>query len=346
MKTALIGLGRIGWQYHLPQIVKHEGFELAAVVDTNAERLQEAEAIYGVRGYADAAEMLAREAPELVVVASPTIFHRQHAMDALRAGAHVLLDKPMACTLSEAQAIADCASACGRKLMVYQPHRATPEAVAVRRVLESGLLGRVYMIKRASSGYNRRADWQAFESNGGGMLSNYGAHFIDQLLYVTGCVPEEVRCWRMREVSLGDADDVVKLIIRTVNGPMLDLDISQAAALPAEPWLILGTLGAAKLEDTPEGTCFTVRYLRPEELPPLEADERLLAKGRKYDQDASLPWRSERFPVQPDMAVDFYDRCRAFFVEGGAPFVPVEETLRVMELLEQCRSSAPVRCLQ
>lgn len=105
MKTALIGLGRIGWQYHLPQIVKHEGFELAAVVDTNPERLREAEVAYGVRGYADAAEMLAKEAPELVVVASPTVFHRQHAMDALRAGAHVFLDKPMACSLSEAREI-------------------------------------------------------------------------------------------------------------------------------------------------------------------------------------------------------------------------------------------------
>lgn len=76
MKTALIGLGRIGWQYHLPQIVKHEGFELAAVVDTNPERLREAEVAYGIRGYADAAEMLVKEAPELVVVASPTVFHR------------------------------------------------------------------------------------------------------------------------------------------------------------------------------------------------------------------------------------------------------------------------------
>lgn len=345
MKTALIGLGRIGWQYHLPQIVKHEGFELAAVVDTNPERLWEAGEVYGVRGYGDTAEMLTKERPELVVIASPTVFHWQHAMDALRAGAHVFLDKPMACSLSEAREIAACARACGRKLMVYQPHRATPEAVAARRVLESGLLGRVYMIKRASSDYNRRADWQAFEKNGGGMLSNYGAHYVDQLLYLTGGIPEEVRCWRMHEISLGDADDVVKLIIRTANGPVLDIDISQAAALPAEPWLFLGTLGAARLEDTPEGACFIVRYLKPDELPPLEADERLLAKGRRYDQDTALPWRSESFPVRPDMEVDFYDRCREFFIEGGAPFVPVEETMRVMEILEECRRSAPVRRL-
>lgn len=345
MKTALIGLGRIGWQYHLPQIVKHEGFELAAVVDTNPERLREAEATYGVRGYSDVTWMLAREAPELVVIASPTIFHQQHAMDALRAGAHVFLDKPMACSLSEAREIAACARACDRRLMVYQPHRATPEAVAARQVLESGLLGQVYMIRRASNGYNRRADWQAFERNGGGMLSNYGAHYIDQLLYLTGAIPEEVRCWRMREVSLGDADDVAKVIIRTANGPLLDIDINQAAALSAEPWLLLGTLGAARLEGTGADAHFLVRYLRPEELPPLEADERLLAKGRRYDQDASLPWRSERFPVRPDMAVDFYDRCRAYFIEGGAPFVPVEETLRVMEILEECRGCASIRHL-
>ena len=144
-------------------------------------------------------------------------------------------------------------------------------------------------------------------------------------------------------MSLGDADDVVKVIIRTANGPLLDVDISQAAALSAEPWLLLGTLGAAKLEKTDEGARFLVRYLKPDELPPLEADGCLLAKGRRYDQDGTLPWRSERFPVRPDMAVDFYDRCRAYFIEGGAPFVPVEETLRVMEILEECRTGAPVR---
>ena len=63
--------------------------------------------------------------------------------------------------------------------MVYQPHRARVEVVALRDVLAQDLIGPLTMIKRAVSRYVRRDDWQAFSRYGGGMLNNYGAHYID-----------------------------------------------------------------------------------------------------------------------------------------------------------------------
>lgn len=341
MKTALIGLGRIGWGYHLPNLTKNPGFSPVVVVDTSADRLAEAKMTYGVDGYTDHREMLAREKPELVVICSPTHLHRQHAVDALRAGADVFLDKPMAVDLAQAREIAACAEACGRKLMVYQPHRVRPEAVAARRILNSGVLGRVYMIKRADSSYNRRSDWQAFRKFGGGMLNNYGAHFIDQLLYITGARVAELSCHRRRVASLGDADDVVKVLMRTEDGMTLDLDIDQAAALPISPWEIFGQYGAASLEKDAEGAFFRLRYLVPGELPPLEASEELIAAGRKYNQDPPLPWHEEKLRVRPEDAEDFYQSVYAFYAEGAAPKVPIADTLHVMELIERCRELTP-----
>ncbi len=114
IRTALIGLGRIGWGFHLPNIVKNPGFEPAAVVDTSPDRLAEAKQKFGVDGYADYREMLEAVKPELTVICSPTHLHGLHAMAALRAGSDVFLDKPMAPTLAEAREIAACAEECGR----------------------------------------------------------------------------------------------------------------------------------------------------------------------------------------------------------------------------------------
>ncbi len=341
MKTALIGLGRVGWGFHLPELTKRGGFSPVVVVDTSVDRLAEAKQTYGVDGYTDYREMLQKEKPELVVIASPTLLHKQHAIEALHAGANVFLDKPMAVNLGEAREIADCAAACGRKLMIYQPHRVTAEAIVAKRVLESGLMGRIFMIKRSNSGYTRRSDWQAFTKYGGGMLNNYGAHYIDQMLYLTGAKIADIACHRQRAASLGDADDVVKILLKTDENMTIDIDINQAAAFPITPWQIFGTLGAAIMEQTPEGQQFTVKYLVPEELPPLEASEELIAKGRKYSQDPPLPWHTRAFPIRPEDAKSFYDACYAYYAEDKAPLVPVADTLRVMEIIDRCHRLTP-----
>ncbi len=342
LRTALIGLGRIGWGYHLPNITKKPGFEPAAVVDTCPERLEEARQKYGVKGYTDYREMLDAVKPELTVVCSPTHLHGLHAMDALRAGSDVFLDKPMAPTIAEAREIAACAQACGRKLMIYQPHRFFPESQVARRILESGVLGKLYMAKRANFNYMRRNDWQAFKKYGGGMLNNYGAHFIDQMLYLTGTQVTDITCHRKRILSLGDADDVVKVLLQGDDGLTVDIDIDQAAALPMLPMQFYGQYGAASLEDGPDGRCFRVRWLDPAELPPLEVSDALMAKNRGYSDEGILPWHEERIPVRPEDALDFYDAVYRFYALDEAPAVPVSETLRVMEIIEKCRKQAPV----
>ena len=341
IRAALIGLGRVGWGFHLPKLTGHEGFECAAVVDTSPDRLAEAKEKYGVDGYTDYREMLDAVKPDLTVICSPTHLHRLHAEAALTAGSDVFLDKPMAPTLADARAIADTARHEGRKLMIYQPHRVTPEAVIARRILESGKLGRLYLLRRTNFSYNRRSDWQAFKKYGGGMLNNYGAHYIDQTLWLTGAQITDIVCRRQRVVSLGDADDVVKVLMSGDDGLTIDIDISQAAALPVPQIEIFGQYGAAILEDGPDGRRFRVRWLVPEELPPLEASDALIAAGRRYNADPPLPWHEETIPLRPEDAGDFYAAVYRYFALGEAPLVPVSETLRVMEIIERCHELTP-----
>jgi len=338
IKTALIGLGRIGWQYHMPEILSHEGFELTAVVDPLAERLAEAQATCQANGYRDHEAMLAAEKPDLVVVASPTPFHVAQVIAAFQAGADVFCDKPIASCLADAEKIMDCAKRLKRKFMAYQPHRTHTSHVALLDILSQDLIGSVFMIRSSMSRWRRRVDWQAWKKHGGGMLYNYGAHLVDQLLNLTGSRAKHVSCSTRTVASLGDAEDVVKILIETESGVILDIDINQAAAWPMPRWQVLARRGGAQLDQ--ENDCWQVRYYLDEELPKLEPQQTLAAKGRNYKVGDVIPWHEKSFPLSEYERTDFYKKCYEYFAEGAEPFVRPDETMELMRVLEECRIDA------
>ena len=245
LRTVVVGLGRIGWHFHLPAIRDHEGFELVGVVDPLEERRQEALEEFGARGYGDLAACMARARPDLVVLASPTPFHCEQALAAFAAGGDVFCDKPMAASLEEADRMVEGARQNGRRLMVYQPQRGGREVVALKQILRRDLIGPVYTIKNRRTLYARRNDWQAFRAHGGGMLNNYGAHVIDACLHVAGSPARHITCHLRTVASLGDADDVVKALIETESGVLVDIDINMATAHPMVPrWHVIGERGS------------------------------------------------------------------------------------------------------
>lgn len=333
LRTAVIGLGRIGWKFHVPGVTKHDGFDLVAVVDTLQERLDEARSEFGVKGYTSCDELLEKEKLDLVVIASPTNFHADHAVAAFEHGINVFCDKPMAASLEEADRMIDAMKKYGKKLMVYQPHRAVNSTVALQEILSRNILGPVYMIKYARTAYARRNDWQAFRKNSGGMLNNYGAHHIDQCLYIAGSKAKRIACALRTIASLGDADDVVKTVIETENGIIIDIDINMAMPFPTVEWQVLGKFGSASLDS--KG--WNVRYFRPEELHNVEIQQGLAASDRRYGSGEDIPWHDEFFPVSDFRAVDFYEKCYAYYALDEAPFVPIAETREVMRVIYECR---------
>lgn len=343
LKTAVVGLGRIGWKKHIPEIIKHhEKFSLVAVVDVSQERLDEAKEAYGVNGYTDVAQMVRAEKPDLVVIASPTHLHYDHACTAMHLGADVFLDKPMAADYEMACAIAKCAEETSRKLMVFQPHRATAAVNQLMQLIDSGKIGKLISIHVSRSSYIRRSDWQAFKKYGGGMLNNYGAHYIDALLYMSQDKVRRLFCNTDIVASAGDADDVVQILFQTERGIKLDININQAAALTGPNWVVYGQHGAIMSEKSPEDgkPQFRVRWFNPEEVPEITASENLTAANRSYNHDICIPWNTEVLPVDPSFAVDFYEKAYEYFAEDKTPYVHIDDTLYVMELIKRCHIDA------
>lgn len=337
LKTAVIGLGRIGWCYHVPQVVKNPGFELTAIVDPLEERRHEGETTYGTKAYPDLDALFRHEKLDVVVIASPTRFHCRQALQAMENGCDVFCDKPMAMNLDEADAMIAGAKKTGQKLMVYQPHRATTEALSLYQCLHRPEIGPVYMIKRSMSNYRIRNDWQAFKEQGGGMLTNFGAHAIDQLLFLTDFSPiRKVSCALRTIVSLGDADDIVKGVFENEAGMILDFDINMAAAFPLKKWQIFGRYGTI-IDD---GATWKMRYIDPADLPDLSVQEGLAAEKRKYLSHDKIQWQERTIPFDSHPPIDFYEQVYAYFALNAPPYVPITQTREVMRLLHECQALA------
>ena len=342
LKVAVVGLGRIGWQVHLPEIAKNDKYDLRAVVDVNEERIREAEDEYKTKGYTDLKNMLDSEELDLVIIASPTHLHREQCELCFAQGVDVFLDKPMAPTLEDSIKIAEAAKNYGRKIMVYQPHRAVPAVSVLRRIIDEGKIGPVYMMKRAQSSYIRRHDWQAIRRFGGGMINNYGAHFIDQMIYLANEDVESIYCTSHKIATLGDAEDVVKAVLTTKSGVTIDIDINNATSHMITPWMIFGKYGTVIAEGPSDSQTdnFIVKYYDPADMPEVTLDESLTAEGRRYNNDVPVPGKTEVVPVKPEDAVIFYDKVYDFFALDEKPFVSVEETIRVMTLLDEAHRQA------
>ena len=333
--VVVVGLGRIGWQFHFKEALASEHFDLLAVVDPLKDRVDEAIGKSGCRGYATYEEMLATESPDVIALATPTTFHESQTCQAIEHGCHVILEKPMTTSVDSADRMIAAARSADRRIFVYQPHRLTAETATVCRIIESGHLGRIFSIKRSVFRFVRRNDWQSLKKNSGGMLNNYGAHYIDQLLYLAGH-PDiaDIRCRLWAAATMGDADDVVRVWMTTEDRVLLDLEINQASALSLPGWHICGEYGTV----VGSGSTFELKYYDPDQADPLEVKEGA-APGRSYDNKDRLPWIDSAIEVEGD-TLDFYANIHDVLNGRAEPYIPIEQTCELMRIMEHCRTDA------
>ena len=189
--VGLIGYGLGGSVFHAPLIEAEPRLRLHAVVTSRAGQVERDHP--GTRVLASAAELLEDPAVELVVVAAPNAVHHELAAAALRAGRHVVVDKPFTLSTAEADDLIALAERQDRLLSVFQSRRWDGDFLTVRRCLEAGLLGRVSSFE---SRYDRfrpapKGGWKEEDVPGSGLLWDLGPHLIDQSLQLFG-LPETV----------------------------------------------------------------------------------------------------------------------------------------------------------
>jgi len=334
IRIGVVGLGRIGWNFHCHRIAAHRRFRLVAVADPLKERLTEAADTFGCATFKKPEDLLATEGLDAAVIASPTHVHRQHALAAFRHGLHVFLEKPMALDLADAKAIVRAAKKHKRVLTVYQPHRCGALLQHLRRILAKGKIGKVYHIREGRFRYVQRDDWQSLTRFGGGMLNNYGAHALDFILAVTGYEVKRVFGQLRRVLSLGDAEDVVKVVYETKSGMLGEVDINQASASSPYELQVWGTRGTLMYDHG----VFRLRYVKGR-LPKKTLNRSLASAGRRYPRD-DIAFAEEEIPVNEKYKVDVYTNLANAIQRGTPLLAKPEETLVVMTLMADARTSA------
>ena len=250
---AIVGTGVAG-HYHATAIAQTAGARLVAVCRADAARAGECAAQFGAPCEPNLATLLARPDVDVVCIATPSGLHAQQALAAARARKHLLVEKPMALTLADADAlIAECHHS-GVLLGVMLQRRTDPTFRAVRAGIEQGALGRLVSglisipYLRPQSYYDS-ASWRGtWALDGGGVLMNQGIHLIDLLLWFMGDVAEV--CARADTLAHAiDVEDCLAATLRFASGALGTITATTAAA-PGFPHRVevYGTGGGVQIE--------------------------------------------------------------------------------------------------
>ena len=328
---------------HVPGFQSHPNAEVVAVADMDADRLQERGDALGVaKRYPSADTMLKREKLDVVSIATPNKYHKSLAIAALKAGCHVLCEKPMAMNAREGKAMVEAARKARKRLMINFSYRFMDEGWALKKQVDAGVLGDIYFgrtVWHRRRGIPKFGSWFSQKAlAGGGPLIDLGVHRLDFALWLMG-YPKPVHVMGGTYDALGralarkarkkfDVEDLAAAMIRFENGAMLVVEASWVANVAETELMetrLFGTRGGLVHRNIGEGYQF-------------EAEVFVERQGARFDMKLHPPVSGARSA--------YYHFIDAI-VKGRPHLATGEEGLVVMELLDAIYRSArlgrPVR---
>ncbi len=221
LQFALVGCGKIG-ERHAAHI--HHYAQLVSVCDIDMQRANAIGNEFGARIYTDIDEMLAGEKDiEVVSVCTPNGLHAIHSIKSLRAGKHVLCEKPMAILVADCGEMIKEAERANRRLFAIKQNRFNPPVVAVKEAIDKGILGKIYSFQ-VSCFWNRNEDyyknsWKGSADMDGGTLFTQFSHFVDLVYYLVGDVDKAYALTRnFAHKNIIDFEDTGVAVLQLVNG--------------------------------------------------------------------------------------------------------------------------------
>jgi UDP-N-acetyl-2-amino-2-deoxyglucuronate dehydrogenase len=225
LKFGIVGCGRIAQRHS--ELLGNEiiaGASLGAVCDIDYSRAEQFGSRFGVPAFASLEEMLASDTIDVVSILTPSGLHAQHAIAAAKAGKHVVVEKPMALRLSDADAMIDACETAGVKLFVVKQNRFNVPVVKAREALEQGrfgklILGTVRVRWCRDQGYYDQDPWRGTWALDGGVLANQASHHVDLLEWFFGDV-ESVHARSSTSLVNIEAEDTAIATLKFTNGAL------------------------------------------------------------------------------------------------------------------------------
>jgi UDP-N-acetyl-2-amino-2-deoxyglucuronate dehydrogenase len=229
VRVALVGCGRIS-RNHFDALAKVEGLRLVAVADIDLARATVVGEERGVPAFGSLDEMLAAQPSDLVVICTPSGLHPQHGMVAARAGRHVLTEKPMAISLAAADELVQACDAADVHLFVVKQNRLNPPVQLLKRAVDKGRFGRIYMANvtvrwTRPQEYYDAEPWRGTWEFDGGAIMNQASHYVDLMQWLVGPA-ESVMAKTATQARRIEAEDSGAAVIKFRSGALGVLEVS------------------------------------------------------------------------------------------------------------------------
>jgi scyllo-inositol 2-dehydrogenase (NADP+) len=328
--TGLIGYGTAGAFFHAPLIKAESGLDLRRVASSRRQAIEAADP--GVEVDADPAALIGAADIDLVVIATPNQTHYPLAMQALAAGKHVVIDKPMALDPKQASELINAAADAGRMLSVFHNRRWDDDFLTLQDLLASDALGRINYLESHFDRYRPeiKPGWREGEGEGTGVLFDLGSHLADQALHLFG-MPEAVTADVLVQRPQAHVPDYFHVQLHYGRLRVV-LHGSTLAAAHGPRFIVHGERGS-----------FTTHGL--------DGQEAELRAGRRPGQ---APWAPEvrsglltagdgtktALALRAGGYTRYYASVARAIVDSTAPPVTGNEALDVMRVIEAARASA------
>jgi predicted dehydrogenase len=331
LKTALVGVGKVT-DIHARALVRLKESVFTAVCSRSREKAEDYAARYKIRAYTDVSEMVSGEQLDVVIICTPHPNHREPTIAALEAGAHVLIEKPLASSLEDCDAMIEASRRCGKQIGVVCQRRWYLPAMRVKEAIDAGKIGKpvfgtVNMLGWRDMSYYESDPWRGtWKGEGGGVLVNQAPHQLDMLQWFMGDIEECYGQWSNLNHPYIEVEDTANAILKFKNGAVANIIVSNSQ----KPGIfgkvhVHGENGASVGVQTDGGAMFVAgmsSILEPpvNDLWTVPGEEHMLQQWVKEDSDFF-----NRLPKQMDY---FHERNIEDFLqavlEGREPMITGE----------------------
>ncbi len=222
LRFGLIGCGRVAPR-HAESIDELPDTTLVAVADIRASRAGHFARQYHAAAYTDYRRLLELRDIDVINICTPSGLHAQMAIEAMRAGKHVIVEKPMALSLADADAMRQTAEETGQKLCIVLQNRYNPPMLELRQVVDSGRLGRLLLGSATVRWYRTQEyyedEWHGTWAMDGGALMNQSIHHIDALQWMMGA-PASIFAYTATLAHRMEAEDTGVAVVRFQSGAL------------------------------------------------------------------------------------------------------------------------------
>ncbi len=338
IRTALIGCGKVAG-IHAAALASLPEAEFVAACDIHAERANAFATKHRVRPFTDLGAMIRAAAPEVVIIGTPHPLHAEAAIRAAEAGVHVLVEKPLAASLTDCDAMIVAAKKAGVTLGVISQRRFLEPVQRMRQAIDAGkigqpVLGTFIQYSWRDAAYYASDPWRGkWDAEGGGVLVNQSPHQLDILLWMMGPAAEVSGYWANLNHPTVEVDDTAVASIRFTSGGLGSIvtSVSQKPGIYTKVH-IHGASGASVGVETDRGATFIAGVTAIAE-PPLTdlwtvpGEDHQLAVFQAEDRaafahvDATSYYHARQF-------ADFFSAIR----DGRRPLVTGEDGRAVVAL--------------